>query len=68
MKYKNHVKKEEEKIDIDFDNLVLSFKNNIDDIKNKLKGNLHENFDKFVELGNALTQKAHDLNKEKSSN
>lgn len=36
-KYKNHIKKEEEKIELDFNTLIEQFIKDIEDIKNRLK-------------------------------
>lgn len=60
-KYKTHVKKEEEKIDADFDFLISEFTKDIEEIKLKLKSSFTVSLDKFVEMSKSLKIKAHDL-------
>jgi hypothetical protein len=47
MKYKAHVKKEEEKIDEDFNLLIRQFTGDMEDLKGRLKAQLNTHLDKF---------------------
>ncbi|KAL4433185.1 hypothetical protein ABPG74_010880 [Tetrahymena malaccensis] len=68
LKYRNHVKKEEEKIDADFDALIAEFTRDMEEVKLKLKAQLNSQFEKFQEMSKSLKIKAQDLQQEKESN
>jgi hypothetical protein len=57
-KYKNHVKKEEDKINADFDLLITQFTQDIEEIKQKLKQNFQSSLEKFIEMSKSLKIKA----------
>ncbi|KAL4429414.1 hypothetical protein ABPG74_021001 [Tetrahymena malaccensis] len=68
VKYKTHIRREEEKIDADFDSLIENVVNDLNDLRNKLKEKLKTHQDTYQGLCNQLREQTSSLNKEASSN
>lgn len=54
IKYKMHLKKEEDKIDADFDELIKQFTSDVEELKNKLKETMRAELADFLELGKSM--------------